>query len=136
MLVIKKNCSEDMVAHALEEYPNECCGILAGNDNQVTHVYRITNSTKSPYRYLMDSQEQLNAMNDAESKNINLLAFYHSHTHSSAYPSPTDVRMALQSGWLDIYYVLVSLENKTVPQIRAFVVEDGGNIHENEVQVR
>mgnify|MGYP002840301063 CR=1 FL=1 len=125
-----------MVAHALEEYPNECCGILAGNDNQVTHVYRITNSTKSPYRYLMDSQEQLNAMNDAESKNINLLAFYHSHTHSSAYPSPTDVRMALQSGWLDIYYVLVSLENKTVPQIRAFVVEDGGNIHENEVQVR
>ena len=125
-----------MVAHALEEYPNECCGILAGNDNQVTRVYRITNSTKSPYRYLMDPQEQLNAMNDAESKNINLLAFYHSHTHSSAYPSTTDVRMALQSGWLDIYYVLVSLENNTVPQIRAFVVEDGCNIHENEVQVR
>ena len=136
MLVIKKNCSEDMVAHALKEYPNECCGILAGNDNQVTRVYRITNSTKSPYRYLMDPQEQLNAMNDAESNNIDLLAFYHSHTHSPAYPSETDVRMALQSGWLDVYYVLVSLESKTVPEIKAFVLEEGGNIQENEVQIR
>jgi len=136
LLVIKKNCSEDMVAHALEEYPNECCGILAGNDNQVTRVYRITNFTKSPYRYLMDSQEQLNAMNDAESNNLDLLAFYHSHTHSPAYPSETDVRMALQSGWLDIYYVLVSLEDKNDPQIKAFVVGDDGNIQENEVQVR
>jgi len=125
-----------MVAHALKEYPNECCGILAGNDNQVTRVYRITNSTKSPYRYLMDPQEQLNAMNDAESNNIDLLAFYHSHTHSPAYPSETDVRMALQSGWLDVYYVLVSLESKTVPEIKAFVLEEGGNIQENEVQIR
>ena len=136
MLIIEKNCSEDMIAHALQEDPNECCGILAGKNNQVTHLYRITNSSKSPNRYLMDPQEQFSAMNDAESNNLDLLAFYHSHTHSPAYPSETDVRMALQSGWLDIYYVLVSLESKSNPQIRAFVVGDDGNIHENKMEVK
>ena len=68
----------------------------------------------SPYRYLMDSQEQLNAMLDSESRGLELLAFYHSHTHSQAYINSTYVRRlrtappyrrrgwnALQSGWLD-----------------------------------
>ena len=135
MLRISKAHADEMIAHALKEDPNECCGILAGKDEETKQAYRITNRTKSPYRYLMDPQEQLNAMLDSEKKGWDLLAFYHSHTHSPAYPSTTDVRMALQSGWLDVYYVLVSLEDNDAPQIRAFHILDSGEIVEEEFEI-
>ena len=121
MISLKKEHREFMIKHAQDDDPNECCGILAGTGEEISYVYKIRNSTPSPYRYVMDPQEMLNAMQDAEKKGLDFIAFYHSHTHSSAYPSPTDVRMALQSGWLDIYYVLVSLERKTVPEILTII---------------
>ena len=135
MLRIEKRHVDDMTAHALEEDPNECCGILAGRDRLVQRAYRITNTAKSPYRYLMDPQEFLNAELDAERDGLETLAFYHSHTHSPAYPSSTDVRMALQSGWLDVCYVLLSLENRAEAEIRAFYIDEAGGITEEECQV-
>ena len=135
MLRIEQRHASEMIAHAIEDDPNECCGILAGKDQAVSHLYRVTNTAHSPYRYLMDPQEQLNAMLDSERKGWDLLAFYHSHTHTQAYPSPTDVRMALQSGWIDVYYILVSLEDRDDPQIRAFHISDEGDIVEEEFEV-
>ena len=135
MLRIEQSHADEMIGHAMDEFPNECCGILAGKDELAAYGYRITNTAKSPYRYLMDPQEQLDAMMDSERKGWEFLAFYHSHTHSPAYPSQTDVRMALQLGWPGIYYVLVSLENKDDPQIRAFHIDDTGEIVEKEFQI-
>ena len=135
MLRIAKSYAAEMIAHSLEEDPNECCGILAGNDETVHHLYRITNTAESPFRYLMDPQEQLNAMLDSDRNGWELLAFYHSHTHSQAYPSSTDVRMALQSGWLDVYYILVSLEDKVDPDIRAFRIDENGEVAEAEYEL-
>ena len=80
MLTIAKKFADEMVAHSLEEDPNECCGILSGSDDTVEKLYRITNTTKSPYRYLMDPQEFLNADIDTESNGWEFIAFYHSHT--------------------------------------------------------
>ena len=135
MLRIRQDHASEMIAHALEDDPNECCGVLAGKDSQVSRLYRVTNTAHSPYRYLMDSQELLDAMLDSESRGLELLAFYHSHTHSQAYPSATDVRMALQSGWLDVGYVLVSLENREDPQIRAFRISEAGDVQEQQIEV-
>ena len=135
MLTIGRQFADEMIAHAIEEDPNECCGILAGKDGSVSQLYRITNTAQSPFRYLMDSQEQLNADRDAEDKGLEFLAFYHSHTHSPAYPSQTDVRMALESGWLDIDYVLVSLENRTSPKIATFHIGDDGAIEERDFEI-
>jgi proteasome lid subunit RPN8/RPN11 len=134
LLRIDKKFSDEMIAHSIEEDPNECCGILSGADGAVQELYRITNTAKSPYRYLMDPQEHLNADLDSERKGIEFVAFYHSHTHSPAYPSGTDVRMALQSGYLEVHYVLVSLENKAEPQVRAFRIDEAGNITEDEIE--
>ena len=134
MLRIDKAFSDEMIAHSREEDPNECCGILAGKDGMVQELYRITNTAKSPYRYLMDPQEHLNADLDSERKGMEFVAFYHSHTHSPAYPSGTDVRMALQSGYLDVHYVLVSLENKAEPLVRAFRIDESGNIAEDAIE--
>ena len=135
MLLMGKRHSDEIIAHAMEENPNECCGILVGKDSEIHQTYRITNTVKSPYRYLMDPEEFLNTERNAERQGWNLLAFYHSHTHSAAYPSPTDVRMALQSGWLDVYYILVSLEHKGDPEMRAFRIEEDGGIVEKSLQI-
>ena len=90
----------------------------------VTKLYRITNTAHSPFRYVMDPQEQLGAMLECDRNGWDIMAFYHSHTHSPAHPSQTDVRMALQSGYLDEHYVLVSLENADAPAIRAFKIDE------------
>ncbi len=134
MLNLPQSYADEIVAHAREDDPNECCGILAGKDTQVVKLYRIANTARSPYRYLMDPQEQLNAMLDLERNGCEILAFYHSHTHTAAYPSSIDVRMALQSGWLDVIYLLVSLMDKAHPTLRAFRIVDG-SVTEEELAI-
>jgi len=124
-----------LVAHARSEDPNECCGILVGSDDTVMAAYRISNIAKSPYRYLMDSQEFLDADIKTEKMGWEFLAFYHSHTHSQAYPSDTDVRMAQQSGYHDVYYVLISLEDNDDPDIRVFLINERGDITEVNYEI-
>ena len=135
MIEISDEFVLEMVEHSRLENPNECCGILAGTAGKVTKLYRIQNSTPSPYRYVMDPNEQLKAMKDADERSLDLMAFYHSHTHSPAYPSETDVRMATESGWVDFCYVLVSLEDSSKPDVRFFDVSADGNVNEEEVKI-
>ncbi len=137
MLRMEKEHADQMVAHSIQEDPNECCGILTGSDDAVSKVYQVTNTARSPYRYLMDPQEQLNVMLESERSGQEILAFYHSHTHSPAYPSPTDVRMAQQSGWLgdDVFYILVSLEDRDDPAIRTFRIQEDGEIVEKKLEI-
>lgn len=133
MLQITKRFVDEMVTHAQAEFPEECCGILAGtDDHEVLKLYRITNVEHSPYRYLMDPREQYEAMKDSEHNNWEFIAFYHSHTHSEAYPSATDIRMA--SNWPDPYYILISLAEKEHPNVRAFRILDK-QVTEEELQI-
>ena len=135
MIEISDEFVLEMVEHSRLENPNECCGILAGTEGKVTKLYRIQNSTPSPYRYVMDPNEQLEAMKDADERSLDLMAFYHSHTHSPAYPSDTDIRMATESGWVDFCYVLVSLEDSSKPDVRFFDISADGNVNEEEVKI-
>ena len=135
MLDVPQPLIDDMIAHARAEDPNECCGVIAGVDGTAGRGYRITNTAASPFRYLMDPQEFLNADKDVESRDMSLVAFYHSHTNSAPYPSDTDVRMALESGWLDPFYILVSLEDKEKPQVRLYTITPEGEIVEAELRV-
>ena len=135
MLHISCDHLNTIVAHARLEYPNECCGILVGTDDTVMTAYPISNIAKSPDRYLMDSQEFLDADIKTENMGWEFLAFYHSHTHSRAYPSDTDVRMAQQSGYHDVYYVLISLEDNNNPDIRVFLINERGDITEVNYEI-
>lgn len=132
MIKIAKRFMDHMISHALDEYPNESCGILSGRKDTVEKIYRITNTTRSPYRYLMDPQEFLKADVDSEENGWSFIAFYHSHTHSSAVPSDTDVRMARQSGYYDVHYILVSLQNTQVPDVKMFQITPDGSVLERE----
>ena len=124
-----------MILHAKEHDPNECCGILAGKGESVTRLYRVKNSTPSPFRYVMDPKEQLEVMRDADENGLELMYFYHSHTHSPAFPSDTDVRMAVESGWVDFGYVLVSLEDKDSPIVNFFVIDSEGIVTSEDYTV-
>jgi len=122
MLYIDSRYAKEMVAHALEDDPNECCGILAGKDGETFNLYRMMNAEASPYRYSMDGAALLKVYTEIDDNGWEIVAIYHSHTHSEAYPSDTDVRLAT---WPETRYILISLLDKENPSIRAFCIEDG-----------
>ena len=109
--------AEEMIRHAREEYPNEACGLLAGVEGRVEKVYRMTNAAHSPVTYRLDPEEQYRAMMDMEERGWDIVAIYHSHVASPAYPSATDVEMAY---YPDSFYLIVSLANRERPVLRAF----------------
>ena len=135
MLKIEQYHAEEMITHSKQENPNECCGILSGKEQKAIKLNRITNIAKSPFRYVMDPKEFLDADLESEKAGLKFVAFYHSHTHSPAYPSETDVRMALQSGYLNVNYILISLENVDEPVLRAFKINESGSIEEEELKI-
>ena len=111
-----------MVAHARDCYPEEACGLLAGYpDGRLTKAYPLTNIAHSAVNYVIDPSEHFGALRDAESKGWELVGVFHSHTHSPAYPSSTDVALAVEPDWL---YVLVGMERIDALSVRGFRIRD------------
>ena len=135
MIRISQKFLDQMIEHSTSEDPNECCGILAGTNGDISKLYKIRNASPSPYRYVMDPQEMLTSIQDADENGIDLVAFYHSHTHSPAYPSETDTRMAVESGWGDFCYVLISLEDEDKPVVQFYVIDSNGEVLDEETQI-
>ncbi len=119
---IAKALIDEMVAHAREDLPNECCGMIGGRDGEATEVVRVVNSAASPLRYEMDPQGQFDALKAIEADGGELLAIYHSHTKSAAYPSQTDVNQAV--AWPEQIYVIVSLADPDAPDVKAYWLKD------------
>lgn len=113
---------DEMVAHSREDLPNECCGMVGGRDGVADAVIRVGNSAASPLRYEMDPQEQYNALKSIEDGGGELLAIYHSHTKSAAYPSQTDVNQAV--AWPEQIYVIVSLADEDRPDVKGYLLKD------------
>ena len=138
MFYINENHAKEIADHAIQDDPNECCGILAGKDGHIEKLFRMTNAETSPYRYSMDPKEQISVNREMDDNGWELLAIYHSHTHPAAYPSSTDVRMATwpdgTSIWPDAHYILVSLEDHDNPLVRAFRITDG-SVTKEELRV-
>ncbi len=122
---------EEMLAYCKEGFPNEACGILAGKGNEVSKIYKMTNVEKSPVSYLLDSREQFHVMKEMRENDLSMVAIFHSHTSSEAYPSSKDVSLAFYE---DAFYVIVSLANRE-PVVRGFTVREK-EIHETEILVR
>jgi proteasome lid subunit RPN8/RPN11 len=114
---------DQIVAHAREEAPNECCGMIGGRDGAAASLYRARNSEASPLRYVVDPQDQFRIMEQMEARREELAAIYHSHTGSPAYPSQTDINLA--EGWPDPLYVICSISDDDAPDVRAFEIRDG-----------
>jgi proteasome lid subunit RPN8/RPN11 len=122
---------DELIAHAREEAPNECCGMIGGSDGSAATVYRSINAEASPLRYSLDANDQFRIMREIEESGEELLAIYHSHTASVAYPSQTDVNLA---AYPDAVYLIVSLQDAESPELRGFWIRDG-KIDEAELEI-
>jgi len=132
MLRLGRTAYAEMLAHCWDGLPLEACGLLggmvAGDDVDATVCYPTANVAESARVYTVDPRGHLQADRDAESRGLSVVGVFHSHTHTAAYPSPTDVAQAPDPGW---HYVLVSLADG-VPVVRSYRII-GGNISEEPV---
>ena len=128
-LILSRDLLDQVLAHCKSVYPNEACGLLSGNGNIAEKIYEMTNIEKSSVSYMMDPEEQFKAMKEMRKNGHKMVAIYHSHPHSPAYPSPKDISLAFYS---DEIYIIIGLTDKDRPEARAFEIIDGDVI---EVQI-
>jgi proteasome lid subunit RPN8/RPN11 len=141
MLELDRVTFDDLVEHGLAAFPNEACGLLAGKEARPVKFFAMTNRDASPVSYRLDSTELLHAYTEMDDEGWDLLAIFHTHTHSEAYPSETDVRQAFFPGatelgplFPDAVYLVMSLSDRANPDLRGFTISAEG-VTEVEVRV-
>jgi len=133
MIYLTKENFQDIIGHCQKEYPKEACGILAGREGKVSKVYKMVNISDSPETcYFMKPEEQLKVFKEMRNLGMEMLAIYHSHSKSSAYPSQRDCEMAF---YPEASYVIGSLQNFNNPEIHAFKIVES-KIEEEKIVVR
>ncbi|MBI3975779.1 MAG: M67 family metallopeptidase [Armatimonadetes bacterium] len=131
-LALSPEQHREIVAHAREEFPNECCGLLAGREGQVLRVYRGRNADESPYTYRLDDRQLFQFLKEMDEAGLDIVGIYHSHTASPAAPSRTDIARAF---YPEAVYVIISLADREHPVVRGFRIVDGA-VAEQDVVVR
>jgi proteasome lid subunit RPN8/RPN11 len=119
---IARELVDEMVAHAREDAPNECCGMVGSTDGRAIAVYRAVNAEASPLRFRIDSEEQLELHNRIEDAGLELGAIYHSHTRTEPRPSQTDINFA--NLWPGVLWIIVGLSGEE-PDVRTWRIDDG-----------
>jgi proteasome lid subunit RPN8/RPN11 len=123
---ISRTLHDEMVAHALAEAPNECCGIVASVDGEAVRVFRARNAAASPLRYIMDASDQIRIQEEIDARRWDYGAIYHSHTRSAPYPSQTDINLAYIADvgpvWPGSLYIILGVAGPA-PEVRAWRIE-------------
>lgn len=132
MLRLPERAYLEMVGLALDGYPLEVCGLLGGAGERVEAFYPCRNAAESAKVYEIDGRDYLKADRDAEARGFELIGVMHSHTHTDAYPSPTDVDKA--EGLEAWHFVIVSLR-EAEPVLRSFRMTGNGRKAEEPVVV-
>ena len=133
MVDLAHRAHAQMVAHAYDGLPDEACGLLAGPTGAATisRFYPCRNVAASGRVYTVDPKEHLRADRDIEGAGLEIVGVMHSHTHTDAYPSPTDVAQAPDPAW---HYIIVSLRQDE-PVTRSYRIMDGKISEESVVLV-
>jgi [CysO sulfur-carrier protein]-S-L-cysteine hydrolase len=113
----------EMVAHCISGLPDEACGLLVGDPEtgEVRSCWPTANVAASAVVYTVDPKEHLRIDREAERQGLEIIGVFHSHTHTDAYPSPTDIAQAPDPDW---HYVLVSLRDMH-PSVRSWRIQSG-----------
>lgn len=122
---ISRELVDEMVAHALRDAPNECCGVIAvtqdGDVRRAVRVHATENVHASPLRFEIDGLELYRLTEQFEEEDLQLGAIYHSHTRSAPYPSQTDINFAQL--WPGVEWVIVGVADRERPEVRAYLIE-------------
>ncbi len=127
MLTLSQSVYEEMLAHAVAGLPNEACGLFAAPEGseEVSIFYPMRNAAASPTVYEFDPKEFMTTEARADEAAHSILGVMHSHTLTTAYPSPTDVR---EAGRFDVFgfwhHVIVSLKFPE-PVLRGYRIVSG-----------
>jgi [CysO sulfur-carrier protein]-S-L-cysteine hydrolase len=113
---------DEIVAHAREEAPNECCGMIASREGAAITVYRAANAAASPLRFEIDPEQQIQIHGQIEAADLDLGAIYHSHTRTDPKPSQTDINFA--AWWPGVLWIIVGLANGTT-EVRTWRIDEG-----------
>jgi [CysO sulfur-carrier protein]-S-L-cysteine hydrolase len=113
---------DEMIAHAREEAPNECVGLVGTRDGEAVQVHRARNAEAHDKRFSIDAQEQYNLMSAIEDAGLEVGAIYHSHLRTAPEPSQTDLNFA--KGWPGVLWIIVSLRGPE-PEIRTWEIREG-----------
>ena len=128
---IARDLLDEIVAHAVRDAPNECCGVVLERDGAVTAVQALENLAASPFRFDIDGSALIPLL-FGEDDGTQLAAIYHSHTRSEPYPSQTDVNFA--AGWPGTEWLIVGIKKGAEPVVRSYLI-DGGEVSEVPVEV-
>lgn len=119
---IPQSSKEIMIKQALNELPHECCGLLLGKNSKIKRTLPMRNTEPSPEAYFMDPSQQVEVFTDMGKKGETLIGIYHSHPKGPSTPSGADLKMAFHQ---DAVYIIISLEKKNKPELKAFILEKG-----------
>jgi proteasome lid subunit RPN8/RPN11 len=134
-VLISRALLDELIAHAREEAPNECCGIVAvdldggdgGQPARAARVHRAVNTAASPLRFEVDGRELLHTIDEIEREGRELGAIYHSHTRTAPYPSQTDINFA--ANWPGVEWIIVGLAGDGAPAVRSYLI-NGADVRE------
>jgi [CysO sulfur-carrier protein]-S-L-cysteine hydrolase len=128
VIEISRSAYAEMVGAALDAYPLEACGLIAGPPavdggvgDRAPVFYPCRNVAESARVYTIDPKDHLRAEHDADDREFEINGVVHSHTHSEPYPSPTDIASAPDPAW---HYVIISLKREA-PEARSYRIVDG-----------
>jgi proteasome lid subunit RPN8/RPN11 len=130
-LRISRALYDEMVAHALAEAPNECCGIIAAVDSEAVRLYRATNAHESPrYAYNVGGDDLQRILREIDDQKWDYGAIYHSHPRSEPIPSQTDINVASIPGttdpwWPGTIYIIIGLK-AAEPEVKAWHIRPHG----------
>ena len=117
---------EEIISHAREVAPEECCGLLAGRDGRSVRVFRMENAAHSALRFEVDPMEVMQTLDEIDGSGLEVGGLYHSHTRTAPYPSQTDVTFA--EAWPGTPWIIVGLADGE-PIVRTYRI-DGPEVTE------
>ena len=127
---------KEIVEQGLREFPNECCGVIAAADGVPVKVFPARNIDASAATYRIDASDQLRIEAEIDEHGWETWGFYHSHTHSEAYPSETDREHSKRvvRFYPDVRFLVLSLEDREAPVLRSFFIDEG-DVEEEELTI-
>jgi [CysO sulfur-carrier protein]-S-L-cysteine hydrolase len=135
VLTLARAHLDAIIAHARADYPDEACGVIVGPEgsDSAERYVKMTNAERSPTFFQFDPGEQLALYKQMDSRNEEIVVVYHSHTFTDAYPSRTDIALAVEP---QAHYLLVSLADESGADlpVRSYRINDG-EVFEEEIRI-
>ncbi len=114
---------DELFARAKRSPKEEICGLLAGKGGRFTRCYPEMNIARNKrQRFEMEPEGQIDAFRKMRERGEVLLGIYHSHPNGPAHPSSIDLS---RHEYLDVLYLVISLEGPVTPELRGFRIENG-----------